>query len=98
MLKLGRALDQPGLEDLMNNYEIKGDGDCGEYIFNGISHKEHEDLKEKKINYKRLFSETNQELIDEQNENNTFRKELKVAKKRIVVLQTSLISKGEELN
>ena len=37
LLKIGRALDEEGLEELLEQYEIIEDGCCGAYIRRGIT-------------------------------------------------------------
>ena len=36
LLKLARNLDKNALIELFSRYEIKDNGNCGEYIFKGI--------------------------------------------------------------
>ena len=48
VLKLARVLDEEGLDELLEWYEIREDGECGSYKRIGVTKGEYEDLKREK--------------------------------------------------
>ena len=65
LLKLGRALDEESFLDLMNNYEIRDEGECGSFVFKGVTKAEFEELDKKRKKLKRKVEFFKSELTKE---------------------------------
>ena len=97
LLKLGRALDEPAFQDLMESYEIREDGECGSFIFRGIKKAEYEELEKKRRHLKREVEYLKGQLTEEYYQKAKLKDAIKEADSRLLRVEEALVARDRDL-
>ena len=86
LMRVGRAMDQDGLEQLLDCVEIIDDGECGSYITNFVNKEQHNAVLSDYNDLIKLQRSQNQDLTNVENELHLNRQDLKNANQKIRTL------------